>query len=108
MQYFPVEINSATLEELLRVPGIGVKSAGLIVAARRHGRVTSETLKRMGVVMKKAQYFMTCGEISAGSGIASSQVIGDVHPDLVRKVLTQKKPSRKGAHPDQTVLVFPE
>ncbi len=104
---FPVDMNRAEYEMILRVPGIGVKSAQLIVAARRHGRITGATLKKIGVVMKKAQYFITCGELAATSGFTASQIIGDMHPDLVRKVLTQKKPSRKGIHPDQTELVFP-
>ncbi|MDR2882981.1 MAG: putative DNA modification/repair radical SAM protein [Alistipes sp.] len=107
-EQFPVDMNRADYAMILRVPGIGVKSAQLIVAARRHGRITGETLKKIGVVMKKAQYFITCGELAATSGFSPSQVIGDMHPDLVRKVLTTKKPSRKGAHPDQTVLIFPE
>ena len=105
---FPVDMNRAEYEMILRVPGIGVKSAQLIVAARRHGRITGATLKKIGVVMKKAQYFITCGELAATSGFTASQIIGDMHPDLVRKVLTQKKPSRKSIHPDQTSLVFPE
>ena len=107
-EQFPVDMNRAEYEMILRVPGIGVKSAQLIVAARRHGRITGETLKKIGVVMKKAQYFITCGELAATSGFSASQTIGDMHPDLVRKVLTQKKPSRKGVHPDQTAFVFPE
>lgn len=98
---FPVDLNRADYETILRVPGIGVKSAQLIVASRRHGRITSATLKKIGVVMKKAQYFITCGELSAPS------VIGDMHPDLVRKVLTQKKP-RKGIDTGQMALIFPE
>ncbi len=100
-------MNRAEYEMILRVPGIGVKSAQLIVAARRHGRITGETLKKIGVVMKKAQYFITCGEISGGAA-SKSAIIGDMHPDLVRKALTAKRPSRKGVSPDQTVLIFPE
>jgi hypothetical protein len=57
--------------------------------------------------MKKAQFFITCGEISGGVS-SENAIIGDVHPDLVRKILTAKKTSRKGIHPDQTVLIFPE
>ncbi len=117
---FPVDMNRADYEMIVRVPGIGVKSATLIVAARRHGRITSATLKKIGVVMKKAQYFITCGEVGvatatantadyAGFSISSGKnLVGDMHPDLIRKVLTQKKPPRKGADPDQTVLIFPE
>ncbi len=115
---FPVDLNRADYEMILRVPGIGVKSAQLIVAARKHSRITGATLKKMGVVLKKAQYFITCGELSGSAtptandsvfAISSGRaLIGDMHPDLVRKVLTTKRPTRKGAHPDQAEIVFPE
>ncbi|MDD5937911.1 MAG: putative DNA modification/repair radical SAM protein [Clostridiales bacterium] len=61
MEFFPVEVNSAAYEELLRVPGIGVRNARRILTARRVGPVTFEGLKRLGVVLKRAQYFITCG-----------------------------------------------
>lgn len=61
LERFPVEINRAPLEELLRVPGIGVKSAQRIVAARRSGSLTFPDLKKIGVVLKRALYFITCG-----------------------------------------------
>ena len=48
---------------LLRVPGVGVKSAKLIVASRRFSRLGFYELKKIGVVMKKAQYFITCKEL---------------------------------------------
>lgn len=57
---FPVEINKAPMECLLRVPGIGVKSARRIVAARRSGSLGFEDLKKIGVVLKRALYFITC------------------------------------------------
>ena len=56
---FPVEINSAPYEMLLRVPGIGVTSAKRILAARRTGPLHTDDLKKLGVVMKRAQYFLT-------------------------------------------------
>ena len=62
-EVFPVDINMADYELLLRVPGIGVKSARLIVASRRFGRLGFYQLKRIGVVMKKARYFITCREL---------------------------------------------
>ena len=58
---FPVEINRAPLEQLLRVPGIGVNSARRIVAARRSAALTFSDLKKIGVVLKRALYFITCG-----------------------------------------------
>ena len=58
---FPVEVSRAGYEELLRVPGLGQKSARRIVDARRHGRVGFDTLESIGVVMKRARWFLTCG-----------------------------------------------
>ena len=60
LESFPVEINRADYYTLLRVPGIGYKSAGHIVKARRWGRIDFEDLKKMGVVLKRALYFITC------------------------------------------------
>ena len=59
LDFFPVDVNTADYEALLRVPGIGVTSACRILTARRAGRVHLEDLRRMGVVMKRAQYFLT-------------------------------------------------
>ncbi len=61
LEQFPVEINRADYHTLLRVPGIGVRSAGKIVRARRYGTLTFEDLKKMRVVLKRAVYFITCG-----------------------------------------------
>lgn len=58
---FPVEVRTASYDVLLRVPGIGPKSAGRIVNARRYGSISFEHLKKMGVVLKRAHYFITCG-----------------------------------------------
>ena len=60
LEEFPVEINRAPYEKLLRVPGIGVQSARRIVAARRRGNLDFESLKKLGVVLKRALYFITC------------------------------------------------
>ena len=60
-EFFPVEVNRADYEALLRVPGIGVVSAKRILVARRSGALRAEDLKKLGVVMKRAQYFLICG-----------------------------------------------
>lgn len=60
LEYFPVEVNRASYDVLLRVPGIGYKSAGRIVKARRFGSLGFEDLRKMGVVLKRALYFITC------------------------------------------------
>ena len=59
LNFFPVEVNTADYEALLRVPGIGVTSAKRILVARRVGRIQIDDLRKMGVVMKRAQYFLT-------------------------------------------------
>ncbi len=60
LQLFPVEINTCSLETLLRVPGIGARSAKKITEARRYTRLSYEDLKKMRVVLKRARHFITC------------------------------------------------
>ena len=60
LELFPVEINRADYHLLLRIPGIGVNSARRIISARRFGPLTFEDLKKIGVVLKRALYFITC------------------------------------------------
>lgn len=60
LEQFPVEVNRAPMEMLLRVPGVGVNSAQRIVAARRTANLTFNDLKKIGVVLKRALYFITC------------------------------------------------
>ena len=60
LELFPMEINQVSYEMLLRIPGIGVKSAQRIVRARRNGKLDFEHLKKIGVVLKRALYFITC------------------------------------------------
>jgi predicted DNA-binding helix-hairpin-helix protein len=57
---FPIDINKADLHMILRVPGIGVKSAKMILASRRHGLVRYEHLQKIGVVLRRAKYFISC------------------------------------------------
>lgn len=57
---FPKEINQASYYDLLKVPGIGIKSAKRIIACRKNFKITFEDLKKMGVVIKRAKYFITC------------------------------------------------
>jgi putative DNA modification/repair radical SAM protein len=76
LELFPVEVNRASREMLLRVPGIGVKSAGRIVAARRHTALNFEGLKKLGVVLKRAQFFLTCsGKKAEGLGMTQNHML---------------------------------
>lgn len=60
LEIFPIEINKATYDMLLRVPGIGVNSAQRIIKARRSAKLDFQDLKKMGIVLKRALYFITC------------------------------------------------
>ena len=80
---FPVDVNRADYEMLLRIPGVGVKSARMIAASRRYGRVGSMQLKKMGVVMKKAVYFIDCRELPV-------KTIQELRPERVRQLLLPK------------------
>lgn len=76
MQMFPLEVNAADYNELLRVPGIGVKSARRIITARRTCTLNFEHLKRLGVVLKRAKYFITCnGRAEDGLKITENSMI---------------------------------
>ncbi|MFW5984867.1 MAG: putative DNA modification/repair radical SAM protein [Halanaerobiaceae bacterium] len=67
LDIFPLEINQADYYQLLRVPGIGVKSARRIVSARKTGQISFRDLKKFGTVLKRARYFITCqGKYQAG------------------------------------------
>ncbi len=104
-EFFPVDINSATYEDILRVPGIGVKSAVLIVNSRRFNRITSYHLKKMGVVMKKAKYFITCNELTSQF---SQPIIGinELHPERLRPLLISKAQQKRAAEERQLSLDF--
>lgn len=84
---FPVDINRADYEMLLRVPGLGVKSAKMILTTRRYSRLGTSHLKQIGVVLKKAQYFITCNELP-------TRTINEIKPENVRRILTQRKVTR--------------
>lgn len=82
MSQFPIEINLAPQRQLLRIPGIGVRSVKKITAARKVHALTFEDLRKLGVVLKRAQYFITC----------SGKYYGDVafKEVLIRKRLTPR------------------
>lgn len=81
--FFPIEINKASYQEILRVPGIGIKSAKKIVTMRKFSNIDFQGLRKLGVVLKRAKYFITCnGKYSEGLYI---------YPDTVRNKLVQKK-----------------
>lgn len=98
-EMFPVDINQADYAMILRVPGIGVKSAKLIVASRRYGKLNASQLKKIGIVMKKAQYFITCNELPM-------YTVHEATPEYLRKILTEPKKRKKDE--GQLSIIFPD
>lgn len=98
-EVFPVDINKADYAMILRVPGIGVKSAQFIVTSRRHGKLNASHLKKIGVVMKKAQYFITCNELAM-------YTVNEATPEYVRRILTEPKKRKKDD--SQLSIIFPD
>ncbi|MGO5048539.1 putative DNA modification/repair radical SAM protein [Dysosmobacter sp. Sow4_B12] len=97
LDFFPVEVNTADYEALLRVPGIGVTSARRILTARRAGKLRIEDLQKMGVVMKRAQYFLTA------SGKRAEGLL--FTPDsLLRNLIAAEHPLLPDAEPVQLSL----
>lgn len=87
LERFPVEVNTASYAELLRVPGMGVKSVRRIVDARRRGKLSFPDLKRMGVVLKRARYFITCsGAMEQGTKLDEDFIAGALVGDERRRV----------------------
>lgn len=91
LQLFPVEINRAPLEMLLRVPGIGARNAHKILEARRYTKLTFEDLIKMKIALKRAKHFITCGGSFYGAknetavrGLLAAAEMGEsaVQPDL--------------------------
>ena len=86
-EFFPVDLQTADYEMILRVPGIGVKSAQLIVSGRRFGKVRLEQLKKMGVVLKRAKYFIFNPDIPAN--------LRRLYPEMLRPLLIARpKPAQ--------------
>lgn len=85
LEFFPVEVNTADYESLLRIPGVGVTSARRILAARRSGRLRIDDLRKLGVVMKRAQYFLTASG-KAPEGLRFTQ------DSLLRGLIAAERP----------------
>lgn len=80
---FPIEVNTADYEQLLRIPGIGLTYAQKIIRARRYGAVTHQTLRRIGVSLKKSSYFLTCNGRYEGGNLMEQ-------PDLLKQMFREE------------------
>lgn len=98
LHLFPVEVNRADYETLLRVPGVGVRSAQKILRARRTGALNLDDLKKLGIVLKRARYFITAGGRSLERGDPAAE-------GLRRRLLALPEPRHK--KPEQLDLFAP-
>jgi putative DNA modification/repair radical SAM protein len=90
IELFPIEVNRASYEMLLRVPGIGVNGAKRIVIARKTGKIDFVGLKKMGIVLKRAQYFVTCGgKLMDGLKITPEATLRAVMSDKTLEMIGQ-------------------
>lgn len=97
-EMFPVDVNTAEYRQIVRVPGIGIKSAKLIIASRKFGKLDRYQLKKIGVIIKRAQYFITCRD-------SSGTTINEIKPEFVKKILVNKKHTTQNTN--QISLIFP-
>lgn len=93
---FPIDVNLASYQLLLRVPGIGPKSAQMIMKARRYGKLSFSNLKKIGVVLKRARYFIACRELPFST-------IQDLNPEVVKRRILQSEMQLKPKRKDQFV-----
>ncbi|MBP2071883.1 putative DNA modification/repair radical SAM protein [Thermoanaerobacterium butyriciformans] len=81
LNLFPVEVNTADYNMLLRVPGIGLRTAKRIVKARKAANLNYDSLKKLGVVLKRAKYFITCnGKYYGGCEIETNKIKNKLLP----------------------------
>jgi len=93
MEFFPMNVNRAPYSDLLRVPGIGVNSAQRIITARRTATLNFDGLKKLGVVLKRAQYFITCGgKVPSGLKITQDTVLQSLMSGKILKMYHQNFP----------------
>lgn len=97
-EMFPVDVNTAEYRQIVRVPGIGIKSAKLIIASRKFGKLDRYQLKKIGVIIKRAQYFITCRD-------SSGTTINEIKPEFVKKIFVNKKHTSQNTN--QISLIFP-
>ncbi|MGI6665436.1 MAG: putative DNA modification/repair radical SAM protein [Christensenellaceae bacterium] len=96
MERFPIEVNRAEYELLLRIPGIGVKSAWKIIKARKAAPLNFEGLKKLGVVLKRAKHFITCsGKAAPGVRLESQAAVNAVMMDAAAKYFGKRKDPRQ-------------
>ncbi len=92
-EQFPIDVNTASYERILRIPGIGVKSAKKIVQARTFGKLRPEHLQKIGVVWKRARYFVTTADpnfryLDVDPGVLKQRILSERQPRVYQPQLS--------------------
>jgi putative DNA modification/repair radical SAM protein len=98
MEQFPVDINTADYNMILRVPGIGVTSAKKIVQARRFGRLRSDQLKKLGIAYNRAKYFIRCTD--------SPYIINEPEANRIKGLILAESSSKYLKTPQTQLSLF--
>lgn len=96
--FFPVDINTADYKTIIRVPGIGIKSAQKIVAARKFGKLYVHQLRKMGISYNRAQYFIRC--------LDSPYSIKEPEPSQLKNTILQNSKSKYRTHAPEQLTLF--
>ena len=99
LHLFPIDINTADYEMILRIPGVGVQSAQRIIQARRHRRLTLYHLKKIGIVLKRAKYFIKTNELPSG-------IKTDLPPENLKRLLLSDTASKRQKALDTQLTLF--
>jgi putative DNA modification/repair radical SAM protein len=99
MHLFPVDVNTADYEMILRIPGVGVQSAQKIIQARRHRKLTLDHLKKIGVVLKRAKYFIK------NTGVPF-MLKTDLPPENLKRMLLSDSASKRKKAMDTQLSLF--
>ncbi|MFW6289461.1 MAG: putative DNA modification/repair radical SAM protein, partial [Mariniphaga sp.] len=99
LHLFPIDINTADYEMILRIPGVGVQSAQRIIQARRHRKLTLYHLRKIGVVLKRAKYFIKTNELPAA-------IKTDLPPENLKRVLLSDTAAKRRKALDTQLNLF--
>jgi len=96
--FFPIDINTADYKEILRVPGIGVRSAQKIVASRKFGKLHIYQLKKLGIAYNRAQHFIRCAD--------SPFQLNEKEPHTIKQIILNNSKSKYLKHPVDQLSLF--
>ncbi|WP_343319142.1 putative DNA modification/repair radical SAM protein [Sphingobacterium multivorum] len=97
-QFFPIDINSATYEWIIRIPGIGRQSAKKIIQSRKYGKLKEYQLRKIGIAYNRAKYFMVCQDTLIAGGFH--------YPENIRKSILESNPRTQATASNTQLTLF--